>query len=113
MLSRAKMVALSNEDTPAKEKSWSGMVMHTFNPSTQEAESGKSLSSRPAWSTEPVPGTARAIQQKLFQRDRERGEASSSHHSIISYHRLHSYLRWFNILACILTCLVVSLALKG
>ena len=28
-----------------------GMVAHTFNPSTQDAEAGGFLSSRPAWST--------------------------------------------------------------
>jgi hypothetical protein len=28
-----------------------GMVVHAFNPSTQEAEAGGFLSSRPAWST--------------------------------------------------------------
>ena len=32
------------------------MVALTFNPSTQEAEAGRSLSSRPAWSAEQVPG---------------------------------------------------------
>ena len=32
------------------------MVAYTFNPSTQEAEAGGFLSSRPAWSTEWVPG---------------------------------------------------------
>jgi hypothetical protein len=30
-------------------------VVHTFNPSTQEAEAGRFLSSRPAWSTKWVP----------------------------------------------------------
>jgi hypothetical protein len=29
-----------------------GMVAHTFNPSTREAEAGGFLSLRPAWSTE-------------------------------------------------------------
>jgi hypothetical protein len=33
------------------EDSWA-VVAHTFNPSTQEAEAGGFLSSRPAWSTE-------------------------------------------------------------
>jgi major histocompatibility complex class I len=31
---------------------WLGMVVHTFNPSTREAEAGRFLSLRPAWSTE-------------------------------------------------------------
>ena len=31
----------------------------TFNPSTQETEVGKSLSLRPVWSTEQVPGHSR------------------------------------------------------
>jgi hypothetical protein len=33
-----------------------GVVAHAFNPSTWEAEAGEFLSSRPAWSTECVPG---------------------------------------------------------
>ena len=32
------------------------MVTHNFNPSTQKADADKSLSSRPAWYTEQVPG---------------------------------------------------------
>jgi hypothetical protein len=32
------------------------MVAHAFNPSSWEAEAGQFLSSRPAWSTELVPG---------------------------------------------------------
>ena len=31
------------------------VVVHTFNPSTQEAEAGRFLSLRPAWSTQQVP----------------------------------------------------------
>jgi hypothetical protein len=30
----------------------SGMMLHAFNPSTQKAKAGRSLSSRPAWPTE-------------------------------------------------------------
>jgi hypothetical protein len=33
-----------------------GSGAQSFNPSTQEGEAGKSLSSRPVWSTEQVPG---------------------------------------------------------
>jgi hypothetical protein len=33
-----------------------GVVVHAFNPSTQETETGGFLSSRPAWSTKRVPG---------------------------------------------------------
>jgi hypothetical protein len=32
------------------------VVVNTFNPSTWEAEAGRFLSSRPAWSIEWVPG---------------------------------------------------------
>jgi hypothetical protein len=39
------------------------MVAHAFNPSTWEAEAGGFLSSRPAWSTEQVPGQPRATQR--------------------------------------------------
>jgi hypothetical protein len=42
--------ALAREAT-----SWA-VVVHAFNPSTWEAEAGRFLSSRPAWSTKWVPG---------------------------------------------------------
>jgi hypothetical protein len=37
--------------TPSKLHQKPGVVAHTFNPSTREAEAGRFLSSRPAWST--------------------------------------------------------------
>jgi hypothetical protein len=33
-----------------------GVMVHAFNPSTWEAEAGEFQSSKPAWSTEWVPG---------------------------------------------------------
>jgi hypothetical protein len=33
-----------------------GVLVHIFNPSTQESEAGGTLSSKPAWFTEQVPG---------------------------------------------------------
>jgi hypothetical protein len=45
-----------------------GMVAHTFNPSTQEAEAGGFLSSRPVWSTKWVPGQPRIYRETLSQK---------------------------------------------
>jgi hypothetical protein len=45
-----------------------GMVAHTFSPSTWEAEAGKFLSSRPAWSTEGVPGQPRVHRETLSRK---------------------------------------------
>jgi hypothetical protein len=38
------------------QKNQPGMVADAFNPSTREAEAGRFLSLRPAWSTQRVPG---------------------------------------------------------
>jgi hypothetical protein len=35
-----------------KNNKWSGMMVHTFDPSIQEAEAGGPLSCRPAWATQ-------------------------------------------------------------
>jgi len=44
--------------------SWQ-LVVNAFNPSTQEAEAGGSLSYRPAWSTKQVPGQPRLHRETL------------------------------------------------
>jgi hypothetical protein len=44
-----------------------GVVAHAFNPSTGEAEAGRFLSSRPAWSTEWVPGQPGLYRETLSQ----------------------------------------------
>ena len=48
------------------------VVAHTFNPSTREAEAGGSLSSRPAWSTELVPGQPRLHRETLSQKPKKK-----------------------------------------
>jgi hypothetical protein len=44
------------------------MVVHAFNPSTWEAEAGRFLSSRPAWSTKWVPGQPGLYKETLSQK---------------------------------------------
>jgi hypothetical protein len=44
------------------------VVVHTFNLSTWEAEAGGFLSSRPAWSTEQVPGQPGLHRETLFRK---------------------------------------------
>jgi hypothetical protein len=45
-----------------------GVVAHTFNPSTREAEAGGFLSSRSAWSTKWVPGQPGLYRETLSQK---------------------------------------------
>jgi hypothetical protein len=62
------------------EKSWGqesdaksrAVVAHTFNPSTWEAEAGRSLSSRPAWSTEWVSGQPGLHRETLSQKKKKK-----------------------------------------
>jgi hypothetical protein len=44
------------------------VAAHTFNPSTREAEAGGFLSSRPAWSTEWVPGQSGLHRETLSRK---------------------------------------------
>jgi hypothetical protein len=47
------------------------MVAHTFNPNTREAEAGRFLSSRPAWSTKWVPGQPGLHRETLSQKTKK------------------------------------------
>jgi hypothetical protein len=45
--------------------------MYTFNPSTWEAEAGKFLSLRPAWSTKRVPGQPELHRETLSRKTKK------------------------------------------
>jgi hypothetical protein len=47
------------------------MVDHAFNPSTWEAEAGRFLSSKPAWSTDWVPGQPRLHRETLSRKTKK------------------------------------------
>jgi hypothetical protein len=49
------------------------MVEHVFNPSTWEAEAGGFLSSKPAWSTEDVPGQPGLHRETLSRKKKKVG----------------------------------------
>jgi hypothetical protein len=49
-----------------------GIVAHAFNPSTREAEACGILSSRPAWSTEWVPGQPGLHRETLSQKTKKK-----------------------------------------
>ena len=67
---------LRPSNSSIKEYYWSGSAAHAFNPNTQEAGAGRSLSLRPTWSTECVlgqPGLQReTLSQKKIKKKRER-----------------------------------------
>jgi hypothetical protein len=48
------------------------VVARAFNPSTWEAEAGRFLSSRPAWSTEWVPGQPGLYRENLSQTNKQK-----------------------------------------
>jgi hypothetical protein len=51
-----------------QQMSWAGQWLIVFNPTTQELEAGGSLSSRPGWSTERVPGQSQLHRETLSQK---------------------------------------------
>jgi hypothetical protein len=53
------------------------VVAHAFNPSTWEAEAGGFLSSRPAWSTEWVPGQPGLHRETLSWKKIKKGKQTN------------------------------------
>jgi hypothetical protein len=54
------------------------VVAHAFNPSTWEAEAGGFLSSRPAWSTEWVPGQPGLYKETLSGKTKKKKKKKKS-----------------------------------
>jgi hypothetical protein len=53
------------------------VVAHAFNPNTWEAEAGGFLSSRPAWSTEWVPGQPGLHRETLSQKTKKQNKTKT------------------------------------
>jgi hypothetical protein len=70
-------VSLCSADCPGIHSEL-GMVAHTFHPSTWEAEAGGFLSSRPAWSTEWVPGPPGLHRETLSQKTKTKNKKRNS-----------------------------------
>jgi hypothetical protein len=52
------------------------LVAHAFDPSTQEAEAGGFLSSRPAWSTKWVPGQLGLYRETLSRKTKNQNQTN-------------------------------------
>jgi hypothetical protein len=61
------------------------VVAHTFDSSTWEAEAGRFLSSRPAWSTEWVPGQPGLHRETLSRKKPKRKKKDDMYGSICIY----------------------------
>jgi hypothetical protein len=71
-----------------------GVVAHTFNPSTQEAEAGGFLSSRPAWSTKWVLGQPGLHRETLSQKTKKKILIFPVHME----HVYHYFIRYYSLL---------------
>ena len=50
---------------------WQAEVVHTCNPSIREAEAGGCVSSKPAWSTQQVPGQRELHRETLSEKSKQ------------------------------------------
>jgi hypothetical protein len=65
-----------------------GMVVHAFNPSTREAEAGRFLSSRPAWSTKWVlaqPGIHRETLSRKTKQSKTNQPNKQTNKKVLSH----------------------------
>lgn len=53
------------------------MVVHSFSPRPWETEGVRSLSSRPAWPTERVPGLLEIYRETLFRKQQQHNNNNS------------------------------------
>jgi hypothetical protein len=85
-----------------QQKPWilPGVVAHTFNPSTPEAEAGGFLSSRPACSTKGVPGQpglyreTLSLKTKNKQTNKQRNQNQTNKQKTPGYRKLFSTTLW-------------------
>jgi hypothetical protein len=66
-----------------KKKKRPGVVAHTFNPSTFEAEAGRFLSSRPAWSTKRVPWQPGLHRETLVSKNKTNNKKEAQEFGVI------------------------------
>ena len=75
-------------------KAISRVVVHTFNPSTQETEAGGSLSLSPPWPTEQVSGQPGLHSETLSQKQNKKPTNQTTKQTAKVVNLLHS--RYYN-----------------
>jgi hypothetical protein len=70
------------------------MVVHTFNPNTQEAEAGGFLNLRPAWSTKWVPGQPGLYRETLSQKtNKQTNKQTTTTKTLQNGHSSHYFIQ--------------------
>lgn len=67
------------------------VVVHSFNPRTQEPEAGRSLKSVAAYSFQKVPLSARGMKRNLVSKNKQRNKIRSIH---LFYFDIHECRGW-------------------
>jgi hypothetical protein len=68
------------------------VVAHAFNPSTWEAEAGRFLSSRPAWSTGRVPGQPGLHRETLSRKTKKKKKKKDGSVKCVFYESLQQVI---------------------